>query len=67
MLEYYFLPGAQVLSCVFPIPFISEAGHAIIDTNTNEYLPYIKILLMSNGQYYNILLLWSLIVVSVAA
>ena len=42
-LEYYFLPGAQVLSCVFPYPFISEAGHAIIDTNTNEYLPCMKI------------------------
>ena len=26
-----------------PIPFILEAGHAIIDTNTNVYLPYMKI------------------------
>ena len=26
-----------------PIPFLSEAGHAIIDTNTNEYLPCMKI------------------------
>ena len=25
-----------------PIPVISEAGHAKIDTNTNEYLPYMK-------------------------
>ena len=43
MLGYYFLLGAQVLRCVFPIPFISEAGHAIIDANTNEYLPCMKI------------------------
>ena len=34
----------------------SEAGHAIIDNNTNKYLPC--------WQYYNTLLLWSLIVVS---
>ena len=26
-----------------PIPVLSEASHAIIDTNTNEYLPYVKI------------------------
>ena len=26
-----------------PIPVISEASHAIIDTNTNEYLPCVKI------------------------
>ena len=26
-----------------PIPVISEASHAIIDTNTNEYLPCMKI------------------------
>ena len=26
-----------------PPPFISWATHAIIDTDTNEYLPYIKI------------------------
>ena len=26
-----------------PIPAISEASHAIIDTNTNEYLPSMKI------------------------
>ena len=26
-----------------PIPFMSEASHAIIDTNTNEYLPCMKI------------------------
>ena len=26
-----------------PIPFISEAGQAIIDTNTNEYLPFMNI------------------------
>ena len=43
MLGYYFLLGAQVLRCVFPIPFISEVGHAIIDANTNEYLPCMKI------------------------
>ena len=43
MLGYYFLLGAQVLRCVFPIPFLSEAGHAIIDANTNEYLPCMKI------------------------
>ena len=35
-LGYYFLPEAQVFTLC---PFISEAGHAIIDTNTNEYLP----------------------------
>ena len=38
-----FLPGAQVLRCVFPIPLISWASHAIIDANTNEYLPCMKI------------------------
>ena len=27
-----------------PIPAISEASHTIIDTNTNEYLPCMKIL-----------------------
>ena len=42
-LGYYFLPGAQVLRCVFPFPIISEASHAIIDTNTHEYLPCMKI------------------------
>ena len=26
-----------------PIPFISEAGHAVIDTNSNEYLPCMEI------------------------
>ena len=26
-----------------PIPVILEASHAIIDTNTNEYLPCMKI------------------------
>ena len=26
-----------------PIPVISEASQAIIDTNTNEYLPCVKI------------------------
>ena len=26
-----------------PTPVISEASHAIIDTNTNEYLPCVKI------------------------
>ena len=42
-LGYYFLPGAQVYVVFSPIPAISEASHAIIDTNTNEYLPCMKI------------------------
>ena len=29
--------------CFSPIPVILEASHAIIDTNTNEYLPCVKI------------------------
>ena len=38
------LAGSPGFTLCFPlIPVISEASHAIIDTNANEYLPCIKI------------------------
>ena len=42
--RYYFLTGAQVLRCVFPLPYLY---HKLVtqsfDTDTSEYLPCIKI------------------------
>ena len=50
-----------------PIPFISEAGLAIIDTNTNEYLPCLKIFVSVELTILQYVTLWPSIVVSVAA
>ena len=47
--------------------FISQASHAIIDTDTNEYLPCINILVSAELKILEYVLFWSIIVVSAAA
>ena len=50
-----------------PPPCKSWARHAVIDIDTNEYLPFIKIFVYIELKILEYVLLWSLIVVLMAA